>query len=65
MDIQTITTVITTVGFPIAVCIICFWYINKQTETHKEETRALTDAVNNNNALLQRLLDRMGGGHEL
>lgn len=65
MDIQTITTVITTVGFPIAVCIICFWYINKQTETHKEETKALTDAVNNNNALLQRLLDRMGGDHEL
>lgn len=65
MDIQTITTVITTVGFPIAVCIICFWYINKQTETHKEETKALTDAVNNNNTLLQRLLDRMGGDHEL
>lgn len=65
MDIQTITTVITTVGFPIAVCIICFWYINKQTETHKEETKALTDAVNNNNALLQRLLDKLGGDHEL
>lgn len=65
MDIQTITTIITTVGFPIAVCIICFWYINKQTETHKEETKALTDAVNNNNILLQRLLDKLGGGHEL
>ncbi len=65
MDIQTITTVITTVGFPIAVCIICFWYINKQTETHKEETKALTDAVNNNNTLLQRLLDKLGGDHEL
>lgn len=65
MDIQTITTVITTVGFPIAVCIICFWYINKQTETHKEETKALTGAVNNNNILLQRLLDKLGGNHEL
>lgn len=65
MDIQTITTVITTVGFPIAVCIICFWYINKQTETHKEETKALTDAVNNNNTLLQRLLDKLGGNNEL
>lgn len=65
MDIQTITTIITTVGFPIAVCIICFWYINKQTETHKEETKALTDAVNNNNTLLQRLLDKLGGDHEL
>lgn len=65
MDIQTITTVITTVGFPIAVCIICFWYINKQTEIHKEETKALTDAINNNNVLLQRLLDKLGGDHEL
>ena len=65
MDIQTITTVITTVGFPICVCIICFWYINKMTEMHKEETKALTDAVNNNNTLLQRLLDKLGGDHEL
>lgn len=65
MDIQTITTVITTVGFPIAVCIICFWYINKMTETHKEETKALTEAVNNNNTLLQRLLDKLGGNNEL
>lgn len=65
MDVQTITTIITTVGFPIAVCLICFWYINKQTEVHKEETKAMTDAINNNNALLQRLIEKMGGNNEL
>nr|DAF14178.1 MAG TPA: YvrJ protein family protein [Caudoviricetes sp.] len=65
MDVQTIMQIITTVGFPICVCIICFWYINKQTEVHKEETKALTDAVNNNTTLLHRLLDKLGGDHEL
>lgn len=64
MDVQTIIQVITNVGFPICVCIICFWYINKQTEAHKEETKALTDAVNNNSTLLYRLLDKLGGEHE-
>lgn len=65
MDVQTITTIITTVGFPIAVCLICFWYINKQTEVHKEETKAMTEAINNNNTLLQRLIEKLGGDHEL
>lgn len=65
MDVQTITTIITTVGFPIAVCLICFWYINKQTEVHKEETKAMTEAINNNNTLLQRLMEKLGGNHEL
>lgn len=65
MNIQDITAIITNIGFPIAVCLICFWYINKQTEAHKQETQALTEAVNNNNSLLQRLLDRMGSEHDV
>lgn len=60
MDVNTITQLITGVGFPVAVCLICFWYINKQEEEHKEEVTKLTDAINNNTLIMQKLCDKLG-----
>lgn len=62
MDVQTICTIITTVGFPICVSLICFWYINKQQERHKEETDKLAEALNNNTVVMQKLVDKLTGG---
>ena len=61
MDANTITTLITSVGFPIAVCLICFWYINKMQETDKAETHELTEALNNNTIVMQKLVDKLDG----
>lgn len=60
MDANAIIQIISGVGFPIAACLICFWYVNKLTETHKEEVNKLTDALNNNTLVMQKLCDRMG-----
>lgn len=62
MDVQTVTTIISTVGFPIAVCLVCFWYINKQQEQHKAETDKLAEALNNNTLVMQKLVDKLTGG---
>lgn len=59
MDLQTVTNVISTVGFPICVCLICFWYINKMQERHKAETDKLAEALNNNTLVMQRLVDKL------
>ena len=56
-----IISVIQSFGFPIAVCLICFWYINKQIETHKEETKNLTEAIHEMRVVLQELMDKLGG----
>ena len=56
-----IISIIQSFGFPIAVCLICFWYINKQVETHKEETNNLTAAIHEMRVVLQELLDKLGG----
>ena len=56
-----IISIIQSFGFPIAVCLICFWYINKQIETHKEETNNLTAAIHEMRVVLQELLDKLGG----
>lgn len=60
MDVSAITQIISSVGFPIAACLICFWYVNKLTETHKEEVNKLTDALNNNTLVMQKLCDKLG-----
>lgn len=61
MDISTISTIISTVGFPIAACIAMFWYINKQSDIHKQEVDKLSDALNNNTIALTKLADAIGG----
>lgn len=59
MDVQAITSIITNVGFPIAVCLICFWYINKMQEQHKAETDKLAEALNNNTLVMQKLINNL------
>lgn len=59
MDITTVTQFISTLGFPIAVCLICFWYINKREEQHKAEISELAKAINNNTIVMQKLVDRL------
>ena len=61
MDIASISQLISTIGFPIAVCLICFWYINKMQETHKSETHELSEALNNNTIVMQKLVDKLDG----
>lgn len=63
MDAQTITNIITTIGFPIAVCLICFWYINKIQESHKSEIDKLSESLNNNTLVMQKLLDKLEAGN--
>ena len=60
MDASAITQIVSSVGFPIGACLICFWYVNKLTETHKEEVNKLTDALNNNTLVMQKLCDKLG-----
>ena len=62
MDINVITQLIGSLGFPIMVAIACFWYINKQTEQHKAEIDNMSEAVNNNTLVIQKLLEKWENG---
>lgn len=50
---------INNVGFPIAVAAAMFWKMNKQDADHKEETKVLAEAINNNTKALQQLIDKL------
>lgn len=68
-----IIQMVTTVGFPIAMCLILAWYvktrdeehteqINRITEMHKEEARTMTEALQNNTLTIQKLVDILTKG---
>ena len=85
VDVQTFSTLISTIGFPIACCVFMAWYmtdiskkhreevqeLNKQhtedirelNRLHKEEVANMTEAVNNNTIVLERLCVSMTGGN--
>ena len=45
-NMDDIIKIISSVGFPIAMCLLLFWYMKSQLESHKEETSSLKDAIN-------------------
>ena len=55
MDVNAITQLIGTMGFPIAACIALFYYLNKERENHKEEIDTLKNCINENNSVLSAL----------
>ena len=60
MDVTAIVQVVSSLGFPISVCLICFWYINKLEETHRNEVQKLTAAPNNKTLIMQKLRAKIG-----
>lgn len=45
MDVNAITTLITSVGFPIAACCVLFYLLNKQTETLNDLKIVMTKLI--------------------
>ena len=75
MDMQTILQAITTVGFPIVCCAAMMWYVKYSTdrnrddltalnEMHRAEMMEMTEAVNNNTVVLNRLCELLKDGNE-
>lgn len=71
MDITTITTFISSFGFPIVACLGMAWYVKYQTDENKKEIKEMTmehknemvevtTALNNNTLAIQKLCERLG-----
>lgn len=55
MDANAIVSLISNVGFPMAVCIALFFYMEKQNERHQNETDRLNETVQSNTKVLTEL----------
>lgn len=75
MDVSTISSLVSTLGFPIVICLVLivgFKYMfdkfmdrnAKITQDHKQEMDAVTTALNNNTVVLQKLCDKLDTDRE-
>ena len=54
-NLDVITQAIGTLGFPIVMTLIMFYFLNKEQETHKAEINELKDVIAGNNEVLAQL----------
>lgn len=62
MDLNVVTQLIGSLGFPIVACIALFYQNSKQEDRHREEMDKLSDAVNNNTLAITQLTEKIEGG---
>ncbi len=55
MNMQDITQLIGTVGFPIVACAALFWENHKSEERHTQESLSRDEAINNNTKAITEL----------
>lgn len=74
MDINTIIAAIGSLGFPIVACCAMAYFfakvnenyrtdIKEMTTSHRAEIDKLTEAINNNTIVIQKLIDKMEDGN--
>ena len=59
MEASFITSLISSVGFPIVMCLMLYNRMDKQDEQHKEEMQKVTDALNQNTLAITELTEKL------
>lgn len=59
MELDTIMQAVGSLGFPIAAFFLMWKTLGDEQQSHKDEVRGMTEAVNNNTQALLRLAERM------
>ena len=62
MEVSELIQAISTVGFPIVMCLLFMYYIKYINDQHKDDIDKLTKSINNNTLVMQKHLDKLGGG---
>lgn len=59
MDVNTLTQLVGSLGFPIVACGALFWRMVKSDEQHKEEMNKMSEVLNNNTTALVKLTEKL------
>lgn len=59
MTIDDVTTLISSVGFPICMCGAMFWYMIRENESHKAEASEMKSAINALEIAITKLADKL------
>lgn len=55
MDSKTVIELVSSLGFPIAMCCALFWYMIRQRDAHDKETKSLSDCIDKNTRVLTEI----------
>lgn len=58
---EEIVSLISNVGFPIACVCVMFYQMEKERESHKQESEKWVEAINNNTKVMEKVLEKVGG----
>ena len=61
MTVADITQLIGSLGFPIVACCALFWDRVTNTRKQNENMATLTEAINNNTMVVNKLLEKLDG----
>lgn len=56
MDIQAITTLITTVGFPVVMCLLLMKYMQQENQRNDDTITKLSDTINANTKAITEMI---------
>ena len=56
---EEITSIVSSVGFPIAMTILLFIYMQRESENHKVETASLKEAINKLEIAITTLINKL------
>lgn len=59
MDVTVFAQLVGSLGFPIVACVVMFKQLQKQAEQHKSEMDKMSEAINNNTAVMNEVLTQL------
>lgn len=62
MEMNDLLTAISTVGFPIVMTLLLLYMMNENNKQHKQEMNNISESLNNNTLVIQKLYDHLTGG---
>lgn len=59
MDSNTVLTLIGSIGFPAAMCLLMYFDNKEVRKDHKEEVKSLSSAIENNTIAMTKLVEKV------
>ena len=59
MEVTEIINMVSTVGFPIAMCLMLSWYVKTSNDSYREDIRSLQQSIDNNTAVMNKIIEKL------
>lgn len=59
MEVTEIINMVSTVGFPIAMCLMLSWYVKTTNDSYRNDIKSLQQSIDNNTAVMNKIIDKL------